>query len=140
MPTRPQKTPGRLARAVIADAQVEAASIVSRARREAEEIAAQAAPQIAPEAVTKLCSAIEEFGTTNRVLVDELVQLRQVLAGSYADTPITTYRASLGAATERWLSPGASGRRPRDSLASHSARRSHCGGQEVRECLEERQK
>ena len=80
----------RLARAVIADAQVEAASIVSRARREAEEIAAQAAPQIAPEAVTNLCSAIEEFATTNRVLVDELVQLRQVLAGSYADTPISS--------------------------------------------------
>ena len=80
----------RLARTVIADAQVEAASIVSRARREAEEISAQAAPQIAPEAVTNLCSAIEEFATTNRVLVDELVQLRQVLAGSYANTPIST--------------------------------------------------
>ena len=80
----------RLARAVIADAQVEAAAIVSRARREAEEIGAKAAPQIAPEAVTNLCSAIEEFATTNRVLVDELVQLRQVLAGSYADTPITS--------------------------------------------------
>jgi regulator of protease activity HflC (stomatin/prohibitin superfamily) len=80
----------RQARAVIADAQVEAASIVSRARREAEEIAAQAAPQIAPEAVTNLCSAIEEFANTNRVLVDELVQLRQTLKGSYADTPIST--------------------------------------------------
>ena len=79
----------RQARAVIADAQIEAASIVSRARREAEEVAAQAAPQIAPEAVTNLCSAIEEFAATNRVLVDELVQLRQVLAGSYADTPIS---------------------------------------------------
>lgn len=79
----------RQARAVIADAQVEAASIVSRARREAEEVAVQATPQIAPEAVANLCSAIEEFATTNRVLVDELVQLRQILAGSYADTPIS---------------------------------------------------
>ena len=80
----------RQARAVIADAQVEAASIVSRARREAEEVAVQAAPPIAPEAITNLCSAIEEFATTNRVLVDELVQLRQALAGSYANTPIST--------------------------------------------------
>jgi hypothetical protein len=79
----------RQARAVLAEAQVEAASIVSRARREAEEISGQATPQIAPEAVTNLCSAIEEFATTNRVLVDELVQLRQALAGSYAATPIS---------------------------------------------------
>ncbi len=79
----------RQARAVIADAQVEAAAIVSRARREAEELSAQATPAIAPEAVTHLCSAIEEFVTTNRVLVDELIQLRQALAGSYADTPIS---------------------------------------------------
>ncbi len=80
----------RQARAVIADAQVEAASIVSRAKREAEEVVTQSAPQIAPEAVTNLCSAIEEFATTNRVLVDELVQLRQALTGSYANTPIST--------------------------------------------------
>jgi hypothetical protein len=80
----------RQARSVIADAQVEAASIVSRARREAEDIAASAAPQLAPEGVAKLCSAIEEFANTNRVLVDELVQLRQVLAGSYADTPVSS--------------------------------------------------
>ncbi len=80
----------RQARAVIADAQVEAAAIVSRARREAEELSAQAAtPRFAPEVVTHLCSAIEEFATTNRVLVDELIQLRQALAGSYADTPIS---------------------------------------------------
>ena len=107
---------------MIADAQVEAAAIVSRARREAEEIAAKAAPQIAPEAVTNLCSAIEEFATTNRVLVDELVQLRQALAGSYADTPIYEYRASLGAATHRRLSPGTRGPRPRTTLTSHSTR------------------
>ena len=84
----------RVARAIIADAHVEAASIVSRARREAEEVAAQpapqAAPQIAPEAVANLCSAIEEFANTNRVLVDELVQLRQTLVGSYSDTPISS--------------------------------------------------
>ena len=61
----------RQARSVIADAQVEAASIVARARREAEEITATGAPQIAPEAVTKLCSAIEEFAESNRVLVEE---------------------------------------------------------------------
>ncbi len=78
----------RQARSVLADAQVEAASIVARARREAEEITAQANPQLAPEAVTKLCTAIEEFADTNRVLVDELVHLRQSLTGSYADTPV----------------------------------------------------
>jgi hypothetical protein len=77
------------ARAVIADAQVEAATIVARARREADEIAAQTALPIAPEAVTNLCSAIEEFSQTNKVLVDELVQLRQALAGSYSETPIS---------------------------------------------------
>jgi hypothetical protein len=76
------------ARAVIADAQVEAATIVARARREAEEIASQTALPIAPEAVTNLCSAIEEFSNTNKVLVNELVQLRQALAGSYSETPI----------------------------------------------------
>jgi len=77
------------ARAVIAEAQVEAATIVARARREAEEIASQAALPIAPDAVTNLCSAIEEFSNTNKVLVDELVQLRQALAGSYAETPVS---------------------------------------------------
>jgi hypothetical protein len=79
----------RQARSVIADAQVEAASIVARARREAEEITGQTTPQLAPEAVTKLCTAIEEFADTNRVLVDELVHLRQSLNGSYADTPVS---------------------------------------------------
>ena len=79
----------RQARSVIAEAQVEAASIVARARREAEDITEQAAPTIAPEAVTKLCSAIEGFAETNRVLVDELAYLRQALAGSYSDTPVT---------------------------------------------------
>jgi len=79
----------RQARSVIADAQVEAASIVARARREAEELTAQTTPQLAPEAVTKLCTAIEEFADTNRVLVEELVQLRQSLSGSYADTPVS---------------------------------------------------
>ena len=78
----------RQARSVIADAQVEAAAIVARARREADEITDQATPQIAPEAVTKLCSAIEEFAETNRVLVDELDLLRRELTGSYADTPV----------------------------------------------------
>jgi vacuolar-type H+-ATPase subunit H len=81
----------RQARAVIADAQVEAASIVSRARREAEEIAAAAIPQISPEAVASLCSAIEGFAETNRVLVEELAQLRDALTGSYSDTPISTH-------------------------------------------------
>jgi hypothetical protein len=77
------------ARAVIADAQIEAATIVARARREAEEIAAQTALPIAPEAVTNLCSAIEEFSQTNKVLVDELLQLRHALVGSYSETPIS---------------------------------------------------
>jgi len=77
------------ARAVIADAQVEAATIVARARREADEIAAKSTLPIAPDAVTNLCSAIEEFSQTNKVLVDELVQLRQVLAGSYSETPVS---------------------------------------------------
>ncbi len=77
------------ARSVIANAQVEAASIVARARREAEEIAAQSALPVAPEAITNLCSAIEEFAGTNRILVDELVQLRQALVGSYASTPVS---------------------------------------------------
>ncbi len=81
----------RQARSVVADAQVEAASIVARARREAEELAAQAPPQVAPEAVIKLCTAIEEFADTNRVLVDELVRLRQSLTGSFADTPVSPY-------------------------------------------------
>jgi regulator of protease activity HflC (stomatin/prohibitin superfamily) len=83
----------RKARSVIADAQVEAATIVARARREAEEIAAQfTGPVAAPESVTNLCSAIEEFSNTNKVLVDELVQLRQTLAGSYSETPIAPSR------------------------------------------------
>ncbi len=77
------------ARSVIADAQVEAASIVARARREAEEIAEQAPPQIAPETVAKLCSAIEEFADSNRVLVEELDLLRRELTGSYSDTPVS---------------------------------------------------
>ena len=79
----------RQARAILADAHVEAASIVTRARREAEEIAEQADPRIAPEAVGHLCTAIEEFAATNRVLVDELGQLRQVLVGAYGDTPVS---------------------------------------------------
>ena len=87
----------RQARAVIAEAQVEAASIVARARREAEEITDQALPQIAPEAVTRLCSAIEEFAETNRVLVEELDLLRQELAGSYSDTPVTPMVGHLSA-------------------------------------------
>jgi hypothetical protein len=82
----------RRARGVIADAQVEAATIVARARRESEEIAAQCTLPVAPETVTNLCSAIEEFSTTNKVLVDELVQLRQTLAGSYSETPIAPSR------------------------------------------------
>jgi vacuolar-type H+-ATPase subunit H len=81
----------RQARALVADAQVEAASIVSRARREAEEIGAAAVPQISPEAVASLCSAIEGFAETNRVLVDELAQLRDALTGSYSDTPVSTH-------------------------------------------------
>ena len=78
------------ARSVIADAQVEAATIVARARREAEEIATQAALPIAPDVVTNLCSAIEEFSNTNKVLVDELVELRRALVGSYSETPISS--------------------------------------------------
>jgi F0F1-type ATP synthase membrane subunit b/b' len=81
----------RQARAIVADAQLEAASIVSRARREAEEVTATAVPQISPEAVATLCSAIEGFAETNRVLVDELAQLRDALTGSYADTPISSH-------------------------------------------------
>jgi vacuolar-type H+-ATPase subunit H len=81
----------RQARTLIADAQIEAASIVSRARREAEEIATEAVPQISPEAVASLCSAIEGFAETNRVLVDELAQLRDALTGSYSDTPVSTH-------------------------------------------------
>jgi vacuolar-type H+-ATPase subunit H len=81
----------RQARAVIADAQVEAASIVSRARREAEEVVAAAIPQISSEAVASLCSAIEGFAETNRVLVEELAQLRDALTGSYSDTPLSTH-------------------------------------------------
>jgi len=77
------------ARAVIADAQVEAATIVARARREAEDIAAQTTLPIAPDAVTNLCSAIEEFSNTNKELVDELVHLRHALAGSYSQTPVS---------------------------------------------------
>jgi hypothetical protein len=76
------------ARAVIADAQVEAATIVARARREAQEIADQATLPLAPNTVTNLCSAIEEFSDTNKALVDELAYLRQALAGSYSKTPI----------------------------------------------------
>jgi hypothetical protein len=79
----------RQARAILADAHVEAASIVTRARREAEAIAEQANPQVAPEIVGHLCSAIEEFATTNRILVDELVELRQALVGTYGDTPVS---------------------------------------------------
>jgi hypothetical protein len=79
----------RQARAIVADAQVEAASIVSRARREADDVVAAAVPQISPEAVASLCSAIEGFAETNRVLVEELALLRDALTGSYSDTPIS---------------------------------------------------
>ena len=75
------------ARAIIVDAHVEAASIVARARREADEMGAQPEPPIAPEAVAGLCSAIEEFADTNRVLVEELAQLRHTLIGSNGATP-----------------------------------------------------
>lgn len=79
----------RRPRSVVAGAQVEAASIVARARRQAEEISVPVAPSLAPEAVAKLCSAIDEFADTNRILVDELVQLRRALAGGYGDTPVS---------------------------------------------------
>jgi len=77
------------ARAVISDAHVEAATIVARARREAEGIAAQATLPDATGAVADLCSVIEEFSRTSRALVDELVHLRLALAGPYSDTPIS---------------------------------------------------
>lgn len=94
------------ARSVIANAQVEAASIVARARREAEEISAQSALPVAPEAITNLCSAIEEFAGTNRILVDELVQLRQALVGSYASTPVSNAaEVSIPAPIAQWTPP-----------------------------------
>jgi hypothetical protein len=94
------------ARSVIANAQVEAASIVARARREAEEIAAQAALPVAPEAITNLCSAIEEFAGTNRILVDELVQLRQALVGPYANTPVSSAAGvPIAPPTTQWNPP-----------------------------------
>jgi hypothetical protein len=87
------------ARSVIANAQVEAASI-------AEEIAAQAALPVAPEAITNLCSAIEEFAGTNRILVDELVQLRQALVGSYANTPVSSAAGvSVVPPATQWMPP-----------------------------------
>jgi hypothetical protein len=96
----------RKARAVVADAQVQAASIVARAQREAEEIAAQAALPVAPEAITNLCTAIEEFAGTNRILVDELVQLRQSLVGPYANTPVASDAGvSVVAPTTQWTPP-----------------------------------
>jgi hypothetical protein len=96
------------ARTIIANAQLEAASIVSRARREAEEIAAQSALPVAPEAITNLCSAIEEFAGTNRILVDELVQLRQALVGSYANTPVSSAAdVSVVPPTTQWTPPAA---------------------------------
>ena len=79
----------RQARSVVAGAQVEAASIVARARRQAEEISVPVAPSLAPEAVAKLCSAIDEFADTNRILVEELDLLRRELTGSYSDTPVS---------------------------------------------------
>lgn len=93
------------ARSVIANAQVEAASIVARARREAEEITAQSALPVAPEAITNLCTAIEEFAGTNRILVDELTQLRQALVGSYASTPVSSAAAVSVAPTTQWTPP-----------------------------------
>ena len=94
------------ARTIIANAQLEAASIVSRARREAEEIATQSALPVAPEAITNLCSAIEEFAGTNRILVDELVQLRQALVGSYANTPVSsTAQVSVVPPNTQWTPP-----------------------------------
>jgi hypothetical protein len=77
----------RQARAIIANAQVEAASIVSRARQEAEDVTAAEAVRISPEAVASLCSAIEGFAETNRLLVDELGQLRDALVESNTDAP-----------------------------------------------------
>jgi len=81
----------RQARAIVANAQVEAASIVSRAHRESEDLTAAVVPQISPGAVASLCSAIEEFAETNRVLVEELSQLREALTGSYSDAPANTH-------------------------------------------------
>jgi hypothetical protein len=106
------------ARTIIANAQLEAASIVSRARREAEEIAAQSALPVAPEAITNLCSAIEEFAGTNRILVDELVQLRQALVGSYANTPVSSAaEVSVVPPTTQWTPPTDQWNPPTDQQA-----------------------
>ena len=70
------------AKAVIETARVEAARIVEDAQQQATELAVSARPVIAPDAVTNLSAALDEFASTNRFLVGELAQLRDALSGT----------------------------------------------------------
>jgi hypothetical protein len=70
------------ANAVVEAARVEAARIVEEARQQAAGLAVSARPVIAPDAVTNLSAALDEFASTNRFLVGELTQLRDALSGT----------------------------------------------------------
>ncbi len=81
------------ARAVVQAAHTEAQAIVEQARQHAATIPPAGQPLISSETITTLSAAIEDFANTNRVLVNELTQLRQSLAASSVAVDSQQYAA-----------------------------------------------
>jgi F0F1-type ATP synthase membrane subunit b/b' len=69
-------------RAIIELAQVEANRVVEESRRVAAQRPISTPSSVDPQVVSNLTNAIAEFAGTNRLLLDELVQLRNALAAS----------------------------------------------------------
>jgi F0F1-type ATP synthase membrane subunit b/b' len=80
------------ATAIVESARAEATALLMRAEQEASVGAVQGQAPISPEAILKLCNAIEEFAETNRALVSELSLLSQALIELSPDTQVPAHR------------------------------------------------
>jgi hypothetical protein len=89
------------AQAVVQAAAAEADRIVAEAREGASQVVPPGAPPIPPGAVAALLGALDEFATTNRVLIEELAQLRQALALA-APTPFPPERDPVPPRPPAW--------------------------------------
>jgi vacuolar-type H+-ATPase subunit H len=70
----------QFARATVDAARAEADRVIEGSRRYVAQPATVNLPSVSPEVVANLTNAITEFASTNRGLIDELVQLRNTLA------------------------------------------------------------
>jgi hypothetical protein len=67
------------ARATVDAARAEASRVLEQSGQQRVELGVDGSPSVSPDAVADLSNAIAEFASTNRELIDELVQLRNAL-------------------------------------------------------------